>query len=537
MAPAIRHDSAVDPDKLTVPERALWKAFPRGEVVDLTQAWGVWARTVRAEVIAALLFGAVAPEPGWAAALRLHGARISGALRLGHCVLAGPVRMRECEFESVIDLSGARVRDVDLSGSRLSGLLAPRAEVDGDLTMTGCQCTGQVMLAGAHVTGALRMDEARLRNPGAVAVQANRLVVDDDLIAARAAVEGAVRLGGARVSGVVLLDGAELRSEAGPAIYARNMSVGARFLARDGFSCSGEIVLIDASIEQDLNFRGASLRNPGGSALVAWGVQVGRNLSLYRGFSVEGTIALVGASIGAELLVTDARLTDPRGRGMHWRNVQATTLALGPGLDAQATVDVRYSRFTVIRDDPACWPAALRLSGLAYDAIDPPLTAQERVRWLHRDADGYVARNYETLAGMYRGHGDDASARAVLLARERDRRAHMPWYGRPWSLLQEVAVGYGYRPLRAGAWLVAFLATGTLVFGLHHPPSLPGAPHPAFNPFIYTVDLLVPLVNLGMRTAYDPQGPQRWLAYFLIAVGWIFATTIAAGIARVLRRQ
>jgi hypothetical protein len=40
-----------------------------------------------------------------------------------------------------------------------------------------------------------------------------------------------------------------------------------------------------------------------------------------------------------------------------------------------------------------------------------------------------------------------------------------------------------------------------------------------------------------MRGAYDPQGPQRWLAYFLIASGWIFATTIAAGIARVLRRQ
>jgi hypothetical protein len=31
--------------------------------------------------------------------------------------------------------------------------------------------------------------------------------------------------------------------------------------------------------------------------------------------------------------------------------------------------------------------------------------------------------------------------------------------------------------------------------------------------------------------------PQRWLAYLLIAVGWILVTTIAAGIARVLRPQ
>jgi hypothetical protein len=40
-----------------------------------------------------------------------------------------------------------------------------------------------------------------------------------------------------------------------------------------------------------------------------------------------------------------------------------------------------------------------------------------------------------------------------------------------------------------------------------------------------------------MRNAFAPQGPQRWLAYLLIAVGWIFVTTIAAAIVRVLQRQ
>jgi hypothetical protein len=54
------------------------------------------------------------------------------------------------------------------------------------------------------------------------------------------------------------------------------------------------------------------------------------------------------------------------------------------------------------------------------------------------------------------------------------RRRQLPWYGRAWSLLQEITVGYGYRPLRAGAWLVAFLGLGTVVFGLHHPPPLTG---------------------------------------------------------------
>ena len=41
----------------------------------------------------------------------------------------------------------------------------------------------------------------------------------------------------------------------------------------------------------------------------------------------------------------------------------------------------------------------------------------------------------------------DASARAVLLAKERDRREQLPWYGQTWAWIQEVSVGYGYRPL------------------------------------------------------------------------------------------
>jgi hypothetical protein len=47
----------------------------------------------------------------------------------------------------------------------------------------------------------------------------------------------------------------------------------------------------------------------------------------------------------------------------------------------------------------------------------------------------------------------------------------------------------------------------------------------------------IPLISLGMRNTYDPQGMQRWLAYFLIAAGWVFVTTIAAGVLRVLRCQ
>jgi hypothetical protein len=527
----------VDVRTLSAAERALWDAFPRGEVVDLTGKPRVGARTIRAEVIAALLLGALPAEPGRTAAVRLKGARIIGTLDLAHGVVTVPVLLQRCQLQEVIDLTGAKARDVDLSGSNLAGLTAPLAEVDGNLDFGGCECSGAVVLSGAHITGALDLHDARLTRPGAVAFLGNRLTIDNDLVALRASVDGEFRLAGARIGGSVLFAGAALRNEGGYALHGPDMSVGARFLARDGFSAHGEVRLVGLRVEADLNFRNAFLSNPGGSALLAYGIQTGGSVALTEGFRSEGAVRLSRSRIGGAIFLEHAHLDNPEGDVIRCRNTQAQTLHLGPGLETTGIADFRNSQFANIRDEGAIWPRQLRLSGLSYGELAPPLPATLRVGWLRRDVDGYHPRNYETLAAMYRNSGDDSAARQVLLAREREHRAHRPWYGKAWSWLQEVTVGYGYRPLRAAGWLLAFLAAGTLAFGLHHPPPLAGVPHPAFNPFIYALDLMIPLVDLGQRGAYDPQGPQRWLAYLLVAVGWIFVTTIASGIARVLRRQ
>jgi hypothetical protein len=76
-----------------------------------------------------------------------------------------------------------------------------------------------------------------------------------------------------------------------------------------------------------------------------------------------------------------------------------------------------------------------------------------------------------------------------------------------------------------------------MVFAHHHPGPVPGAARPAFSPFLYMVDLLVPLAGLGQKTAYEPGGIERWFAYALVAAGWLFATTIAMALARALRRE
>ena len=103
-------------------------------------------------------------------------------------------------------------------------------------------------------------------------------------------------------------------------------------------------------------------------------------------------------------------------------------------------------------------------------------------------------------------------------------------------MLQDLAVGYGYQPWRALTWLALLLAVGTTTFTVAPPPALQPGNVPHFNAFIYTLDLLLPVVNLGQKYAFNPAGAEQWLSYLLIAAGWTLVTTLAAGAARVLRR-
>ena len=80
-------------------------------------------------------------------------------------------------------------------------------------------------------------------------------------------------------------------------------------------------------------------------------------------------------------------------------------------------------------------------------------------------------------------------------------------------------------------------AIGSLVFGLHHPPPADGADPRTFQPVIYTLGLLLPVIDFQQEDTFTPQGAQSWLAFLLIAAGWILTTTVAAAILRGLRGE
>ncbi|MEV4382228.1 hypothetical protein [Streptosporangium sp. NPDC049644] len=477
----------------------------------------------------------------------LDHARLSAsgrsALNLDGLIADGNVLCRWMTVTGMVSLRNARVSGpFGFSGTTIDhpgqmAFRASRVTAEGGLYLRdGFTATGTVRLADSRIDRELNLKGARLTHPGGVALQAAELQIEGSLDARDLTAEGRVDLSQARVAGSLNLAGANLSASGGVALDADGVSAGGALSCAGGFRAEGVVRLTDARIGTFADFGDARLSNPGGRALDLSGASVGGGLKCGRGFVAEGEFALVGARIDRYLNLHDATLSAPGGSALNARQLQARELDLRPTRPPEGTVDLRHAQIGVILDDPALW-SPCRQDGLNYQTLAPRLPATRRLAWLNGDPDGYVPQPYEQLAATYRRLGQDVDARTVLLVKQRRQRAALPLYARAWGWLQDVTVGYGYRPVRAALWFLALLVTGAVVFAVHNPPRAEPGKGPAFNALFYALDLLLPIIDFGQEKAYQPVGGGQWVAYGLVIAGWVLVTTIATGITRALSRH
>ncbi|GAA2682697.1 oxidoreductase [Streptomyces aculeolatus] len=586
------------PDELSPPERRLWDAFPTAERVDLRTgdpaaddpaggaAWGP-ERIVRAEVVAALLLGARDTESGHTAAVQLTGARITGRLALDHADVEHHLRLQDCSFEESVDLYGARTRQLSFNGSHLPGLLASHLWAEGSLRLTGCTTSGKIRLVATRIAGTLILNGARLHGPEGEALNATRLQVDNDILMRDDfSAQGTVVLRSARVGGSVDMRAATLApGPDGIALDAARVQIDGD-LSAYRLTATGRLAARGAAINGALFLRAATLDHPAGQTLDVPGAHIGSDVVLDKGFCSRGEMRIAGTAIGSRLVMSGAELRgDVEGTALNAYGIQvggdiegdhvtatgrvvlsgaqitgrldlagssiarhapeATALSIRrtstPEADLRTArlhgaLDLRHSTFGVVHDTAGSWPSRVHLDGAVYGQLHTPLSAAERLSWLSRGDSPYVPQPYEQLAAEYRRLGHDDDARRVLLAKQRARRVRLPWYARVWGIVQDGVVGYGYRPERAVAWLAGLLVLGSLLFHADRPRALEPDKKIGFNPFVYTLDTLLPVVDFGQGNAFAPDGGSQWVAYLLTAAGWILATAVAAGAARALNR-
>ncbi|MFF5972341.1 membrane-associated oxidoreductase [Streptomyces sp. NPDC012769] len=489
----------MDTNDLSPAELRVWHAFPKGAAVDFRTAededaadgagWGP-ERTVRAEVLRALLLGGPL-EDGEIAALRLSGARITGALDLSYGVIDHALRLSDCHFEQAPVLYAARLRTLKLDGSVLPGLAAATVQVEGMVYLSGCRFHGLVRLGGARIDGALFMDGCRITpDPEYTekwpALRLGHATIGDNLWAPDMRVDGEVRLSGASVAGSITLDRARLTRPGHVALDAQTVTVGADFHMRSAH--------------------------------------------------VQGWIGLRGARVPGRLDLSYAELSSPGDMALRASSAVVGELWLRKSPPMEGTLNLRRAQIDVLFLEPDVLPDEVLLNGLVYATLTPHEPAERRLPMLDRDGEGYLTHGYEQLTAAYLRTGDDEAARAVQLAKLRRHRRTLPWPGRVWGHLQEVTVGYGFRPLLACVWLLSLLAVGSVVYGLHHPRPLKADEAPEFDPVFFTLDLLLPVISFGQEGAFAPEGWYQTLSYALVVAGWILATTVFAGVTRTISR-
>lgn len=319
---------------------------------------------------------------------------------------------------------------------------------------------------------------------------------------------------------------------------------------------TGEVQLFSARIGGTAEFDGSTI----GGALTLGGAVIGGSLHLRRGCRINGKIRLKGSRIGGAHMAHDLV-------------VHGVIDAIG------AHTEEGFSFDDVIFDRPNDWGLILTaarapravlhlnrssggpesclvdLSGFVYDRLseraeaDARPTVKEQLAWIRNygvldgsphpaRSHGFMPRPHEQLAGALRTEGREQEARRVPRSKEQLRHKAMGRLGSMWGTIQDITVGFGYRPGRALAWLFAVLTVGATYFhqvGLL-PRTAPGS-GPAWDPFLYTLDVLIPLLNLGQDTAWDPTGWAKAVTVGLMVTGWILVTTVITGVGRALKRQ
>ncbi|MCR6489619.1 hypothetical protein M8542_43070 [Amycolatopsis sp. OK19-0408] len=520
-------------------------------------------------------------------AVRLRGARITGELDLGAMTIDCPLALEDCVFDGAVRFTETVAKSISMRGSRFGYLRADYLRTSGFLDLARVEVAYLLNIGSAHVGHDLYLGGARLGRTDKTALLALGIEVGGNLHARDLKAEGALVFTDALVSGHFDCSGADVRNPGDRALTADNLQVGT-FMGAEGFSAQGVVFLSGARIGAELVFDDAQLSNPDGFALSADRISVAGDLSFRNGFSADGSLRLVQAHVGGRIVFDgqvraeqhpafvgdgiyvdgdvefrrefttngEIRLFDGRvghtlrfagtstvpagGATLELSSLQADVIELLNAEPFQGKVDLIRTRVRDFVDRPESWSPAIGLLGFEYQTLrNDEVSVRQRLSWLRSDGFGYSPAGYDQLAAAYRRLGRVEAARRVQVAKQWRRRRVLNPVGKLWNWLLYVTVGYGYRTWLAGLWLVVLVALGTTLFGgAFRSDMRASAPvGPAFQPVAYALDVLVPIVDLGQKKAWYPQGGAQVWSWVFTGAGWVLTTAVVAGLTNALKRD
>lgn len=458
----------------------------------------------------------------------------------------------DSRFESSFDCSRTSFRLFDASAIKANaGLMLENVTFVSPEGFEDQKNHNSLTLDNAEIQGDVRLGEAHFE-VGARGISMVGTRVSGALLIQNAIVNGGIALIGARIEGGWEAQGSHFISSSagagsGWAISAREASFGQTVRlgksANGTTLCIGHVRMRRTRIEGDLDLSGTVLSvdpkkedqdNPGRWSLDATAIQVAGSV-LLGGEGKPGAHCSNGARfdqarMGCDLELTgavmqrddtttafsirDATIT---GRLRIWRWGAAAPTGLvdlsGTGVGVLDDDNGSGWRLSGHKEQP---PIKLRLNGFRYDRMHDegilPSLSPGRQLWLAQQAPDprgqsvFSPQPYDQLIKTLVAEGRENDARIIAIRKRIARRK----YGenglieRIINFMYQQTFGYGCSPTRAVVTMAIYWAMGAGALWLAHrhgiiipTPEAKVSDCDAFSPYLYALQLLVPLPNLA----------------------------------------
>lgn len=374
---------------------------------------------------------------------------------------------------------------------------------------------------------------------------------------------------------------------------------------------AGLLFAQDARLSGPLSLAGSCLSR----GMNADRVQVNGGMFLRGGFLAKHEVRLLGAQIGGNLDCCDGQFEVKAGAALSAERAVVKGVLFLRGLKAAVRLDLSHAEVGVLADEVDAWAPGSVLDGFRYGALggDAPTSGAERLAWLHKQPEEDLGANFRPqpwrqLQRVLHEMGHHEDAKQIGIAFQDRLRAigrigqspptTSPRVARVRRVFAEGAhfcfgklALYGFRPTRLLAWMAGvWLVCGVLFWLLALPPFSALAPsdplvfqNPAyetclpdrsptpgnwflcaplrgeyatFSPFAFSLDILLPLVDLGQEKYWGAFVPTprpgvgeelflnwssghvaRLLIWFETLFGWVCSLLLVAIVSGLARRS
>lgn len=514
------------PDGLTAAEIGMWQAFRNGSVYDLRSGdameddphgghpWGP-ERSVRARIVCWLLLEGPPALSGRVSSLKLSGLQITDVLDLAGGEVVPYAELKHCRFEKEVLVPEAKFTTLRLVNCSIPRVEAARVHTEGDLHLPRCRIHNGMRLTDAQIGTDLLINQAVIyRDRRGNSIMGDGLSVGQDLQAEMMESHGQLSLRGAKVGVSFSLRGSKLANPYGQrALNAPQMTV-----------------------ERTLYMTPAALGDPPMTS----GMTPPRGTRIQR-FECQGGVRLDDGRFGDAVDLAQARFTLENDQEVSLRRVQTPSCASSarPRSAARSSCPAPRSSPSSTSRPAGRVPAASRWVASVTRTSCRRAASRSPGGW-----PGWRPRPPSTTPSRTRSWPPSCAtaARTPTPARccspsSSRRRETLPIAAKLWGFAQDWTVAYGYRPGRAALWMAVLWAVSAVAFARADHPAIKPGEHPNWNPALFSLDLLLPVIDLGQDSYWQLRGGWQWFAAILILLGWVLATTVAAGATRLLRRN